>query len=86
MPGGASMMKREHGFQDEIRRRFPGINMVALQFGMADRAKSMAMTENVLPHYVSLGTPHRNTRCDVQRLAVGRTATPGIGRRFHRAT
>src|ERR1700686_5494881 len=38
------------------------------------------------PHLVPLGTPHRRKRCDVQRLAVGRAATPGIGRRLHRAT
>ena len=48
MPGSASTMEREHGFQDEIRRHFPGIDIVALQFGMADRAKSMAVTENIL--------------------------------------
>jgi hypothetical protein len=38
------------------------------------------------PHLVPLGTPHRRKRCDVQRLAVGRAATPGTGRRLHRAT
>ena len=38
------------------------------------------------PHLVPLGTPHRRKRCDVQRLAAGRAATPGIGRRLHRAT
>jgi ribose transport system substrate-binding protein len=48
MPGSASTMEREHGFQDEIHNRYPGINIVALQFGMADRAKSMAVTENIL--------------------------------------
>jgi len=48
MPGSASTMEREHGFQDEIRTRFPGINIVGLLFGMADRAKAMAVTENIL--------------------------------------
>src|ERR1700684_4089941 len=38
------------------------------------------------PHLVPLGTPHRRKRWDVQRLAVGRAATSGIGRRLHRAT
>jgi hypothetical protein len=37
------------------------------------------------PHFVPMGTPHRRKRCDVQRLAAGRAATPGIGRRLHRA-
>lgn len=40
-------MEREHGFQDEIRRRFHGIDIVGLQFGMASQAKSMAATENM---------------------------------------
>ena len=38
------------------------------------------------PHLVPLGTPRRRKRCDVQCLAAGRTATPGIGRYLHRAT
>ena len=41
-------MERESGFQDEIRRRYPGIDLLALQFGMADLAKAMAVTENML--------------------------------------
>src|SRR6266567_3916889 len=48
MPGSASTMEREHGFQDEIGKRYPAIQIVGLQFGMADRAKSMAVTENML--------------------------------------
>jgi ribose transport system substrate-binding protein len=54
MPGSASTMEREHGFQDEIRRRFPEIDIVALQFGMADRAKAMAVTENILAAHPDL--------------------------------
>jgi ribose transport system substrate-binding protein len=54
MPGSASTMDREHGFQDEIRARFPDINIVALQFGMADRAKAMAVTENILSAHPDL--------------------------------
>src|SRR5580692_8929659 len=30
------------------------------------------------PHRVPLGTPHRRKRCDVQRLAAGRAATPEL--------
>jgi ribose transport system substrate-binding protein len=48
MPGSASTMEREHGFEDEMHSKFPAIEIVALQFGMADRAKSMAVTENIL--------------------------------------
>src|SRR6266567_2684132 len=54
MPGSASTMEREYGFQDEIRQRYPGIGLVALQFGMADRAKAMAVTENMLSAHPDL--------------------------------
>jgi ribose transport system substrate-binding protein len=54
MPGSASTMEREEGFQEEIRRSFPGIKIVGLQFGMADRAKAMAATENMLTAHPDL--------------------------------
>lgn len=54
MPGSASTMEREDGFQDEIRRHFPGIQIVGMQFGMADRAKAMAETENILTAHPDL--------------------------------
>ena len=54
MPGSASTMEREHGFQDEMRRHHPNINIVAMQFGMANRAKAMAATENVLTAHPDL--------------------------------
>ncbi|MBI3696342.1 MAG: substrate-binding domain-containing protein [Acidobacteria bacterium] len=54
MAGSASTMEREQGFQDETRRLFPGIEIVALQFGMADRAKAMAVTENMLTAHPDL--------------------------------
>jgi len=54
MPGSASTMEREDGFQSEIRTHFPGIEIVGVQFGMADRAKAMAETENVLAAHPDL--------------------------------
>lgn len=54
MPGSASTMEREDGFQDEMRRRFPGIEIAGVQFGMADRAKAMAETENLLTAHPDL--------------------------------
>jgi len=48
MPGSASTMQREDGFTQAIRQGFPGIEIVGVQFGMADRAKSMAVTENLV--------------------------------------
>lgn len=54
MPGSASTMEREDGFQDEMRRRFPDVQIVSLQFGMADRSKAMAATENILTAHPDL--------------------------------
>jgi ribose transport system substrate-binding protein len=54
MAGSASTMDRENGFQEEMQKSFPGIQIVALQFGMADRAKSMAITENMLTAHPDL--------------------------------
>lgn len=54
MPGSASTEQRAHGFQDEIRSKYPEINIVGLQYGMADRAKAMAVTENILTAHPDL--------------------------------
>lgn len=54
MPGSAATMEREQGFQEEIKARFPGIEIVGLQFGMANRAKAMAATENLLTAHPDL--------------------------------
>lgn len=48
MPGSASTMEREFGFQDEMKKLYPKIEILGVQFGMADRAKAMAITENLL--------------------------------------
>ena len=53
-PGSASTMERESGFQDELKKKFPGVEIVALQFGLADRAKSMTVTENILTAHPDL--------------------------------
>jgi ribose transport system substrate-binding protein len=47
-PGSYSTMERERGFEDTIEREFPRIRVVARQFGMSDRSKAMAATENIL--------------------------------------
>jgi len=54
MPGSASTMQREDGFQEETRKLFPGINIVGLQFGQANRAKAMAAAENLLTAHPDL--------------------------------
>ncbi len=47
MAGSASTMQRESGFDEELRK-FPGIQNVGMQMGNSDRAKAMAVTENLL--------------------------------------
>ena len=54
MPGSASTMEREQGFQETLSAEFPGIKMVALQFGQADRARAMQVTENILAAHPDL--------------------------------
>jgi len=52
-PGSASTMERERGFEDAIKKEFPGIRIVARQYGLSDRSKAMAAAENILtahPH------------------------------------
>ncbi len=48
MPGSAATEERERGFINEIRDKYPRIEMVGLKFAMADRAKALALTENLL--------------------------------------
>lgn len=48
VPGSASTMDRERGFEDAVKAEFPGLHIVARQFGMSDRAKARAATENIL--------------------------------------
>ena len=47
-PGAASTMAREQGFEDTIKKDFSGIQIVDKRYGWADRAKSLAVAENML--------------------------------------
>lgn len=53
-PGSYSTMERERGFEDVMRAEFPGIRIVARQFGMADRARARAAAENMLAAHPDL--------------------------------
>jgi ribose transport system substrate-binding protein len=53
-PGGMSTGDRERGFEDTISKEFPGIQIVARQYGMADRAKSRDAAENILTAHPEL--------------------------------
>jgi len=54
MPGAASTMLREQGFDDTIHKSFPGIEIVDKRYGMADFAKSLAVSENILTAHPDL--------------------------------
>ncbi|MBL8290669.1 MAG: substrate-binding domain-containing protein, partial [Bryobacterales bacterium] len=47
-PGAASTMAREQGFEDAMKEKFSGIQILDKRYGMADFAKSLAVTENML--------------------------------------
>ncbi|MGH9534030.1 MAG: substrate-binding domain-containing protein [Terriglobales bacterium] len=52
-PGSVSTVQREDGFRTAMARSYPGIHIVAFQYGMADVAKSRAVADDILsahPH------------------------------------
>jgi ribose transport system substrate-binding protein len=53
-PGGMSTGDRERGFEEVIAKEFPAIQIVARQYGMADRAKSRDAAENILTAHPDL--------------------------------
>ncbi|HXI39391.1 MAG TPA: substrate-binding domain-containing protein [Bryobacteraceae bacterium] len=53
-PGAASTMAREQGFEDTIKKDFSGIEIVDKRYGWADRAKSLAIAENMLTAHSDL--------------------------------
>jgi len=53
-PGSASTTERERGFTEAMAKEFPGIQIVATQFGMSDRAKAMSVAENMLTAHPDL--------------------------------
>lgn len=48
VPGSVSTMDRENGFEEAIAKEFPEIKIVQKLYGMSDRAKAMAASENIL--------------------------------------
>jgi ribose transport system substrate-binding protein len=47
-PGAASSTAREQGFEDAIKKNFPGISIIDKRYGDAEVAKSLRVTENML--------------------------------------
>jgi ribose transport system substrate-binding protein len=52
--GSSSTMERERGFEEVAAKEFPGIRIVARQYGMSDRARARAVTENFLAAHPDL--------------------------------
>jgi ribose transport system substrate-binding protein len=48
IPGSVSTTERENGFHDTVARKFPNLRIVSFQYGMADRARSLAVAEDTL--------------------------------------
>jgi ribose transport system substrate-binding protein len=53
-PGSASTMDRERGFDDLMTKEFPGITVVARQYGHSDRSKARGAAENILAAHPDL--------------------------------
>ena len=54
VPGGASTLAREQGFTDTLAKEFPNIKLVASQYGMSDRARSLTVSEDILTAHPGL--------------------------------
>jgi ribose transport system substrate-binding protein len=46
--GSVSTDQREQGFQETVKRKYPGMEIVAFQYGEADRAKSLDRATDIL--------------------------------------
>jgi ribose transport system substrate-binding protein len=53
-PGGASTTAREDGFRDELKAKYPAIQILDERFGMASLAQSLAVAENMLTAHPDL--------------------------------
>ncbi|MGI8988711.1 MAG: ABC transporter substrate-binding protein [Bryobacteraceae bacterium] len=53
-PGAASTMAREQGFEDEIKKNDPKIQILDKRYGNADFAQSLAVSENMLTAFPDL--------------------------------
>ncbi len=52
--GSVSTDQREQGFQDTIKQKYPGIEIVAFQYGEADRARSLDRATDILTAHPEL--------------------------------
>jgi ribose transport system substrate-binding protein len=75
MPGSASTGARVEGFLDECRSKFPGLQVLPVQFAMADRAKARQSAENLLTANTDLAgifADHENAAIGAALALAGR--------------
>jgi ribose transport system substrate-binding protein len=48
IPGSVSTTERESGFRETVSTKFPKLQVVGFQYGMSDRARSLAVAEDIL--------------------------------------
>lgn len=53
-PGSASTLERENGFRETLEKEFPELQLAAFQYGMSDRARSLAVAEDFLTAHPDL--------------------------------
>ena len=54
VPGSSSTMQREQGFEDTLAKEFPGIRIADEQYCMSDRARALAVSENMMTAHPDL--------------------------------
>ena len=74
-PGIASTMAREQGFEEVMKKEFPGIQIVDKRYGQADFAKSLEVSENMLtahPDLTGLFASNESSTVGATRALKGR--------------
>jgi len=54
IPGSVSTTERENGFRETIAAKAPLVKIVEFQYGMSDRAKSLAVAEDIMTAHPDL--------------------------------
>lgn len=81
-PGSASTMAREQGFEEALKKDFPGIVLVDKQYGMADFAQSLKVSENMLtaaPDLSGMFASNESSSVGAVRALKSRTGVKLVG-------
>jgi ribose transport system substrate-binding protein len=78
MPGSASTTQRENGFKETLAKDYPQLKIVAFQYGMSDRARSLAVSEDILtanPNLDGIFGPNESSSIGAAQAVKGRSLT-----------